>query len=144
MKESPVLHRVLLACSRGATRLFRMNVGLAWIGVAKKYERTQSVIVHAGDVVIRQARPFRAGIEGMSDLVGFTSIVITPEMVGRRAAIYTALECKGDGGRLRPGQQVFIDNVDEAGGIAGVVRSEDDARHIIDKGAKLRAPAYPF
>jgi hypothetical protein len=133
------MHRVLLACSAGATRLFRMNVGLAWIGQAKKYDRQQTVVVHAGDVVIRQARPFRAGIEGMSDLVGFTSITITPEMVGRRAAVYTALECKGDGGRLRDAQKTFIDCVDSAGGIAGVVRSELDARHIIDKGAELRS-----
>lgn len=138
MKESPVLHRVLLACSQGATRLFRMNVGLAWVGQAKKYEKQQTVVVHAGDVVIRDARPFRAGVEGMSDLVGYTVIEVTPEMVGQRMAIYTALECKGDGGRLRPAQAVFIDCVESAGGIAGVVRSEDDARHIISRGPTVR------
>lgn len=138
MKESPVLHRVLLSCSSGATRLFRMNVGLAWVGRVTKIMRAQTVMVGVGDVVIRDARPFRVGIEGMSDIVGLTSILVTPEMVGQKIAVYTALECKGDGGRASDAQKTFIGMVEDMGGIAGVVRSELDARHIIDRGPTVR------
>lgn len=134
MKESPVLHRVLLACGQGATRLFRMNVGQAWVGNARKIERPQLVPVKKGDVVIYNARPFTAGVKGMSDIVGLTSVVVTPEMVGTKVAVYTALECKGEGGRASAEQKSFISLVEGMGGIAGVVRSEDDARFIIDRG----------
>ena len=119
------MHRIMLACSNGATRLFRQNVGLAWIGAATKVTRTQMILVNPGDVVIRNARPFRAGVEGMSDLVGWTSV--------EGHAIYTAIECKGDGGRIRPAQQVFIDQVLAAGGIAGIVRSEDEALRLVNR-----------
>lgn len=132
MKEHPIQQRILLACGRGLTRLFRQNVGRAWIGsdVFRATRRTV-VTLDPGDVVIRQARPFIAGVPGMSDLGGWKTVTITPGMVGQRVAVYVAIEVKAERGRLRPDQVTFLDTVRAAGGIAGVARSEAEAAAIL-------------
>lgn len=53
---------------------------------------------------------------GSSDLIGFSKD-------GR----FVAIECKTPTGRVKPEQQNFIDQVRKAGGIAGIVRSEEEA-----------------
>lgn len=140
MKESPTQKRILLDCGHGDTRLFRQNVGKTWIGESKYYNRRETVVVNRGDVVIRQARRFIAGIKGMSDLIGWHSVIIIPEMLGQKIAIYTGFEVKGDRGRATPDQLQFISLVKNAGGIAGVVKSPEDARELlsVDKFAYTR------
>lgn len=64
---------------------------------------------------------------GGSDLIGWASVIITPDMVGQRVAIFTAAECKTDVGKLMPDQVKFLDSVRAAGGIAGVVRDYNEA-----------------
>ena len=131
MRESPLLKRIMLAVCRGPTRLFRTNSGMGWVGDAKVYQKTTIVSVNQGDVVIRNARPFRSGFEGMSDLNGWHSVEITKDMVGRKVAIYTAIEVKVPRGQVRPHQKVYIDMVKAAGGIAGIVRSEEEAEELL-------------
>ena len=133
MKESPLQKRILLKCGHGATRLFRQNVGKTWIGNAKRYKRHARVTVAPGDVVIQNARRFHAGFVGQTDLGGWHSVVITPEMVGRKIAIYTALEVKTKTGRLKKAQRIFIDLVRAAGGLAGVVRSPEEAEDLLNE-----------
>jgi hypothetical protein len=65
--------------------------------------------------------------KGASDLIGFESVTITPEMVGHRVAVFTALEVKGPKGNVSPEQREFLKAVEDAGGIAAVVRSVEDA-----------------
>jgi hypothetical protein len=52
-------------------------------------------------------------------------------MVGQQVAVFTSVEVKTATGRLRPEQRVWLDAVQSAGGIAGVVRSVDDARALL-------------
>lgn len=134
MKEMPVLQRILVAVSRGATRLFRNNVGQAWVGARPhQCRRPETITLRPGDVVVRQARPFHAGLcVGSSDTIGWTTVEITPEWVGRRVAVFTGIEVKGDGGRASDDQLQFIGQVQAAGGIAGVARSADEAQGIIE------------
>lgn len=68
---------------------------------------------------------------GSGDLIGWTPVVITPEMVGRTVAVFTAFECKTAKGRATPEQQRFIELVRRGGGIAGVTRCADDAETLI-------------
>lgn len=131
MRESAVGQRILLACSRGATRLFRMSVGLAWIGQATKFTKPATVNVRPGDVLIRDARPFKAGVKGMPDYGGWDTYTIKPEDVGGIVAVYTVIEAKGDGGKPTPEQLNFIAQVKAAGGIAGVAYSAEEAQSII-------------
>ena len=107
MSEMAVLRKVLEACGRGEVRLWRNQVG--------QYE-------------LADGRILRSGLcKGSSDLIGYRSVVITPEMVGQRVAVFVALEVK-DKGRLTPEQAVFLRVVGEAGGIAAEVRSVEDAQ----------------
>lgn len=110
MSESVVLARVRLAFGRLAphVRLFRNNSGVA-------YHPDGSRVVYG------VASP------GGADLIGWTTITVTPEMVGRRVAVFTAVEVKAPAGRLSPAQRAFLAAVEAAGGIAAVIRSEDDA-----------------
>jgi VRR-NUC domain. len=135
MKEQSILHRILLACGSGTTRLFRVNVGVAWAGKGepRRVSKPTSVVMQPGDVLLRAAQPIRMGLcVGSSDIVGWKSRVMQPDDVGTRIAIFTAIEVKAAGGRVRPEQQVFIDQVQAAGGIAGIARSETDAAKLID------------
>ena len=128
------MHEIMLRVGRGKSRLFRQNVGMAWAGKPQRIERVRNVTLNAGDVVIRNARPFHSGIVGMSDVGGWASMTITPDMVGQKVAVYVAIEVKTASGVVRKEQQQFIDAVSRAGGIAGIARSVDEAAAIIANG----------
>jgi hypothetical protein len=128
VSDHPFLTKILLACSRGATRLFRNNTGQGWVGKSWRCPSTQQVTLHAGDVVVRNARPLHAGlVDGGADLIGWTTRTITPDDVGKRVALFTALEGKEGAGRLSSSQRTFLAAVQAAGGIAAEVRSVDEA-----------------
>lgn len=69
-------------------------------------------------------------LKGPSDLIGWRTITITPDMVGQQVAVFAAIEVK-DKGRATPEQLNFIAQVQAAGGLAGVARSTDEARSIL-------------
>jgi hypothetical protein len=69
---------------------------------------------------------------GSADLIGWRTVVVTPEMVGQRIAVFTSIEVKTPTGRLAPAQQHWLHAVRTAGGVAGVVRSVNDAIKLID------------
>ncbi len=64
---------------------------------------------------------------GSADLIGWRTITVTPDMVGRRLAVFCSIEIKTATGRIRPEQQAWLGVVQGAGGIAGVARSVADA-----------------
>ena len=70
-------------------------------------------------------------VVGSSDLIGWTSVTVTPDMVGQKLALFTAIEVKTATGRVRKEQTNFIDRVREAGGLAGIARTVEEARAII-------------
>lgn len=121
----------------GICRLFRLNVGKGWISALgpKGVHRLKDGSVH-----IEAARPIALGyalssgepVVGASDLNGWTTIKITPEMVGRDMAVYTSFEAKKEGGgTVSAAQKQWINNVRKSGGIAGVIRSAADGFAII-------------
>lgn len=61
---------------------------------------------------------------GGADLIGFTPVLVRPEHVGKRLAVFTALELKCGATKITAAQQQFINNVQENGGIAAIVRDE--------------------
>lgn len=129
MKELNLQKLICLAMPANA-RIFRNNVGVGWIG-------TRIVTDRPGIVSLRDARPLHAGLcEGSSDLIGYTTINITPDMVGRQVAIFTAVEVKTQTGRATPAQLNFIEQVRRAGGIAGIARTPDEARNLIQNSLK--------
>jgi hypothetical protein len=126
--EHATQQRILLACGRGATRLWRNNVGSGWAGQATRVTagnlRAVAGSLQPGDVVIRGGRPLHAGLcVGSSDLIGYRSI--------GGIAQFVALEVKATNGRLSTEQRAFIEVVQAAGGCAGVVRSVEDAQTLL-------------
>lgn len=58
-------------------------------------------------------------------------------MIGKTVAVFTAIEVKVDAKKASSNQADFIKAVAEAGGIAGVARSEHDAELIMRQKALL-------
>jgi hypothetical protein len=119
-ETSTVLGPIIDKLCRGATRLWRNNVG----GL---YDRNSRFVAyglgsHAGTV-----------LDGTSDVIGLHTITITPDMVGRQVALFVAIEAK-DKGRPSPAQRTFLTVVHQAGGIAGVAHSVEEAQQILDRG----------
>lgn len=91
-----------------------------------RVSKPQMVMVYPGDVVLRAAQPLQMGLTtGGSDTIGWTQ--------RDGFAVFTAIEVKSPTGRVRPEQQVFIDQVNAAGGIAGVARSEQEAIDLLTR-----------
>lgn len=124
LSERQIQTQILLQCGRGDTRLFRQNVGQGWVG--------RLIRQQAGTVELAAARPLHAGLcEGSSDLIGWRTVEVTPDMVGQRLAVFTAIEVKSETGRPTPEQMKFLDAVRNAGGIACVARSVEDAERAL-------------
>lgn len=126
---SGLVSRVMLAVGGLRwVRIFRNNTGMAWVGKATK--------LGGGKVLIEDARPLHAGlIKGGADLIGWTVREIRPEHVGQRWAVFTAIEVKDGSGRANSDQQRFLQTVEDAGGIAGIARSEQDALGLVGREA---------
>lgn len=116
----------------GRALIFRANVGKAWqSNDVVKVPRKMPVVMGPRDVLLKNARPFETGLPpGFADLFGLVAVEITPDMVGQKLAVFTALEVK-DGARVSPLQKNFINAVNDNGGRAGVVRSVDDAERLV-------------
>lgn len=124
MLESNLMRACLLA-TPPSCRMFRNNTGQGWLGT-----RLQS---RPGTVLLSDPRPLHAGlVKGSSDLIGWKTITVTPEMVGRKLAIFAAVEVKTERGRITVDQLNFIEQVRSAGGIAGIARSPEDARNLLE------------
>lgn len=128
MSEAALLKRLMLSLTNAGARVFRNHVGVAWQGSASRITVDGSYRLRAGDVVVSQARQVTAGLcVGSSDLIGWSTVEITPEMVGRRVAVFAACEAKSERGRLTGQQQIFLRAVRNSGGIAIEARSVDAA-----------------
>ena len=120
LMESTIGKKIQVALSKAGARVWRNNVGLAWVG---------RDIIHIGpDVIIKDARPFRGGLcEGSSDYIGLVQKIVTQDMVGKKIAVFVACEVKTKRGRASIAQTAFIAAVNLAGGIAFIARSESEA-----------------
>lgn len=74
---------------------------------------------------------YGVGPNGAGDWIGWRSIVVTAEMIGKRLAVFVNLEAKAPGGRIDPAQHEFNSTVKKAGGIAGIAHSGDEAMAIL-------------
>lgn len=112
MSETAILQDIRLALGQTpGLRVFRQNVGA---------------------IKDRNNRLVRYGLcTGSADLIGWQSVVITPDMVGQRFARFVSIEVKTPTGRLSPEQETWQAAVQKAGGIAVVARSVEDVRFLL-------------
>lgn len=92
-----------------------------------------------GGAKLADGRFLRYGLApGSADLIGWRSITISPEMVGHRVAILASIEVKRPGrAHVRPEQRIWHRAVSEAGGMAGIVQSVEEAKNVL---AIMQAP----
>ena len=120
MSEKSIINEFLLRARELSATLFRNQVGMGWYG---KFKARLS----NDDVILSSARPLRAGLcEGSSDLIGWTRMTITQEMVGKTVAIFTACEIKFSSTVTTPEQASFTQAVHKSGGLGTVARSFDE------------------
>lgn len=110
--EHAIQQSIILAHSKGDTRLLRNNCGQCQTGDGR---------------VIR----YGVGNPGGSDLIGLHTVTVTPDMVGQKLAVFTAIEVKTPTGRATEQQQRFLVMVKGLGGIAGIARSVQDAGDLL-------------
>lgn len=122
MSEREIQNDIQKEHSRGATRLLRINCGAAWQG--------QVIDQTPARLVLSPWYPVKLAAEGVSDLLGWTTVEITADMVGTKVAVLTAVEVK-DRGKPTPEQLSFLHLVRRSGGRGGVARSVAEAGAII-------------
>jgi len=125
MAEADFMRHLQKLASKLGARLFRQQSGMGWAGNTV-IKGPATVRLGAGDIAIRNARPFHAGHEGLSDLGGWVPVTITPEHVGATLAVYTQVEVKFGKGRATDAQKAWINAVNQAGGLADVIRSDEE------------------
>lgn len=127
MAESKVIKETMIVASKKGWRLFRNNTAKAWAGKIFRSPMPCSVRIEPSDVVVRNAFPIEAGLcKGSSDLIGWQTIVITQEMVGRKIAVFTAVEVKYGSTTTTEDQSNFIEKVTSAGGYGKIIYKSDE------------------
>ncbi len=131
--ETDIQRRIQLALSTEHSRLWRNTVGEAWLG--------RDFTIVNGKLARGNAYRIRYGLgPGSSDLVGPVSVLITPDMVGRRVAVFAGIETKRPAdrsagkrrGRTSEAQGQFIEVLQSLGGIGGVATSVEEAIEIVN------------
>lgn len=124
--EATIQRDAQTALSNGDVRLFRNNVGEAWVGKVIYHDAFKAIIEN----------PFRVAYglaPGSSDLIGWRSLLVTPEMIGRRVAVFASLEAKRPGRNAVPSkdQEAWLWQCSEAGALAGIFTNTDEARRVL-------------
>lgn len=114
--ERDILNIVWEGLAKFGSVMFRNNVGAFKPGYVVK-------------------RFIRFGLfKGSGDLIGWTSVEVTQDMVGKKVAIFTSVETKTLKGKARKDQLYWIGRVKGDGGYAGVARGLEDAQRIVEGG----------
>lgn len=114
LTEKDVERTLILHASKCGITMFKNNVGM--------YKDQRGNVIRYGLC------------NGSSDLIGWTPVTVTPDMVGKKIAVFTAIEVKlNKNGKYKATdlQKAFISAVNNAGGFAGVADCKKDLEDII-------------
>lgn len=117
-QETKLSKRILLAASENGYTLFRNQVGAGWVGRHATVE---------GGIFIHDARFVKYGLtEGSGDFIGWKSVEVTQDMVGKKIPVFASVEVKTRKGRLSKDQRAWFNHLKKIGAIAIAARSPDD------------------
>jgi len=128
--ETTAKRLVLLRAGQYRARLFKNNTGVAYT------KDSRPVFFGLGNDGTKNDESIRT-----PDDVGWTTITVTPEMVGKEIAVFTAIDSKKAGFRVKSdytkgtreyGQNKFFELVKKSGGIAGFASCADDVDAIFN------------
>lgn len=126
-QETKIQNAQMLALSDAGCLVFRNETAGCWVGK----------VIHkdAQTITLKDYRMIKAGLcEGSSDIIGIAPVTITEDMVGQTLGVFLADEVKTPKGRPTKEQLRFIEAVQNAGGIAGIARSVEEALELIRRG----------
>jgi len=123
MTETELQAIILRAAgSKRHVRLFRNQVGEGYVGKALRDPE---------GVFLSDARHVRMGLfPGSGDLIGWRTLMVTPDMVGKLVAQFLSIEVKTPTGKIRPDQRNWADQINSAGGLAIIARSISDTDNL--------------
>lgn len=123
MNESELQALILRAAgSKPHVRVFRNQVGEGYVGQALRDPE---------GVFLRDARHVRMGLfPGSADLIGWRTLTVTSDMVGKPIAQFLSIEIKTPTGRVRPDQQNWLEQVTLSGGHAIIARAVSDTDNL--------------
>ncbi len=75
---------------------------------------------------------------GSADFIGLHSLIVTPDMVGKRVALFLAIESKAPDKDAEAHQATWLKEVTDAGGIAGVARNAEEAEALLATWSDVR------
>ncbi|MCK5603589.1 hypothetical protein KAR91_17015 [Candidatus Pacearchaeota archaeon] len=107
MKEGDKIKEILGSLPPNK-RLFRINAGLGWTGRVQRQVKNMLILL--------DPRPLKAAPKGWPDLCGWETVEITPEMVGKKIAVFVFEEVKVTG-KLTREQALFKRVLEKMGGI---------------------------
>lgn len=135
--ESKIQTDIRDKLSNGRVRLFRNTVGQGLMITHKHSFTAQAIITKVIDLVRSlggHAQRIRFGLAvGSGDLMGYQTVTITPEMVGRQVAVILSCEVKTEKGAIREEQFRWAAHINSVGGRAIIARSLEAARAELDK-----------
>lgn len=124
LSEADIGRLAQIEASKRKARIFRNNVGTAWQGIPVRPSSPTNLTVMPGDILLRKSRIVHFGLsEGSGDYIGWKSVIITQDMVGKKFARFSSAEMKTERGSLSQEQLNWMTAIEFAGGIAGVVRN---------------------
>lgn len=128
--ESLASDNVLLAANANGCRLYRNNSGVAY-----DEKSNRPIFFGLGNDGVKNDESIRT-----HDWIGWHQVTITPDMVGKKLAVFTAIDAKKLGftrktcypiGTREYGQDKFARRVIAAGGIAGFATNAEDVTTLI-------------
>ena len=109
-KENKVTNEVILGLPKN-TRIFRN---------------------HVGQIEDKNGRVHKFGLApGSADLIGYTTIEVTPEMVGKKVAVFTSIEVKTKEGRVSKHQKLWGGALNKNHCLHTVARCPEDVSNAI-------------
>lgn len=110
--DGDLIKAIMLAHSRGDTRLLRINAGMAWIGqIVSRTPRTLTLLDY---------RPVQLAQEGVHDMIGLTA-----------GGQFVSVEAKYGTTKITEAQENFANMVINLGGRSGFAHSVEEAAQII-------------
>lgn len=110
--ESNIVNRIMMDVAPTGARLFK--------NIRGKFRTLDGLRIIAAGLLV----------PGASDLIGFRPVVVTQDMVGKTIAVFSAIEVKAATNASKE-QINFINFIADNGGFAGIARSPEDARKIM-------------
>ncbi len=97
-RHGTIVQKVLLHVTLLGWRLFKNAVGSAWHGIVTEEGMVSDNKGNWKVIELHRAHKITYGLrKGSSDLPGWRTVKITPDMVGERIAQFCAVECRGGG-----------------------------------------------